>query len=495
MTCGPLAAQPTPGIAPSPEPLYVLVCDEQGHWDSERQARYRLPVEPSTPAALSTDWKDLTNTAPFRRMSYANRLLLLSYPERLLSSSWAKQYFAGSLVVVLKPVDDGRLEGRLFDLAQGRESALVVPTERAHPERGRDRALQLALERAKLARSPVLAGPSSGIYHRPGATDLDAQTHYETVPSPARAEQYGLQPCPDCFAEEFQRQPLYDSLDQRLGQTVATQIEAQYPLLPEGEETARVQAIGNRLLGENRFLDQGYRFLVLDTDTVNAYAAPTGPIYVTTGLLEILESDDELAAVLGHELSHSENRHSREQYQKSQGMGLVGLVMSVATGFPLANLGTDVVSTIMVRGYSRGYELEADRDGMTAAYAAGYRPEDYLLVQDKLAKVMEQRGGGGAAWLKSHPGGEKRIARLRELLDQTDQTRASLDELQVQDPGLATYLKSRLLSLTEDPAELADFLTSYYILAKTVERTPPVIPAANNPLSPAVQDVLETVAP
>ena len=501
IACGTVSAQPASGNAQAKESLYVLVCDDQGHWDPDHQARYRLPIPAennSHLSALSTDWKALTDTSPFRRLSYTDRLLLLGYPERLLSSSWAQQYFANDLVVVLKSVDDGRIEGRLFDLAEGRESALVVPTDFPHPERGREEALKLAAQRARLARSPVVVGPNSKLYHQPGAPDLSAQTHYEAVPSPARAEQFGFSPCPQCYSEEFQRQPLYDSLDERLGQTVASQIEAQYPLLAEGEETARVQAIGNRLLGENRFLDQGYRFLVLETETVNAYAAPTGPIYVTTGLLEILETDDQLAAVLGHELSHSERRHSREQYQKSQGMGVMGLLINVATGFPLANLGTNIASTIMVRGYSRGYELQADRDGMMTAYAAGYRPEEYLLVQDKLEKLMQERGGGSAAWLRSHPGGEKRKARLSELLDETAAMRARLDQLQVQDPGLAIYLKSQLLSLTESQAQLADYLSHYEALIKTVDRTPLNVAPVSTPdrgVIPVEEGLIEIAVP
>jgi hypothetical protein len=450
-------------------PLYLLVVDATGRWEVERQERFAVPdILPG----LSTDWKGLLATRPFRRIAYGDRLALLSYPERLLASTWAGQFFAARHVLVLRPVGQARMEGRLFDLASGRDQAIVVSREGQGADADpRLLALEDALLKVGVAKESVLAHPD-GLYHLSEASHLSQQVHYEPVESAQRAEAFGFTPCGICYPQSS-RDPLYDDLDRSLGELVAAQIEATYPLVGEGESTRRVRSVGQRLLEQNRFLDQGYRFEVLDTDTINAYAAPTGPIYVTMGLLEALESDDELAAVLGHELSHSERKHARQQYDKAQQTGILGMVVTVATGFPWASLGTDILGTVMVRGYSRGYELEADRDGMMAAYAAGFDPEEYLRVQDKLEEVQRQKGeGAGLDWLRTHPRGDERKEQLTDILEKTASLREKLDGLEVWDPGLAVYLKGRALILSQDQSELGDYLTRYQTFAQAVDRPP-----------------------
>lgn len=468
---------------PAAEPVYLLVVDSEGAWQVERQERFIIP--PTLPGAggLSTSWKALLDTRPFRQLSYEDRLALMAYPERLLASSWAAQAFRARHVLVLRPLAEERVQGRLFDLLTGRDQAVVVDNERqGNP---RERALALALEKAGIAREPVVAHPE-GLYHRAHAAHLSEQAHYEPVESAQRAEQFGFSPCGLCYPMAS-RDPLYDELDRNLGDLVASQIEATYPLTQDGEATARVQRVGQRLLRENRFLDQGYRFEVLETTTINAYCAPTGPVYLTTGLLASLETDDELAAVLGHELSHSERKHARRQYESAQQTGMLGLMVTVATGFPWASLGTDILGTIMVRGYSRGFELEADRDGMIASYAAGYDPREYLRVQDKLEQAARERGEGGLAWLRTHPGGDERKEQLHAILERTAPLRQQLDALEKRDRGMAVYLKSQLLPLSDEQAALTSYLERYERLARFLSRTPQTSPESESEPEPPVE--------
>jgi hypothetical protein len=463
---------------PVSAPLYVLVVDSSGFWQAEQQERFRPPDGLEGAGGLSTDWKALIATRPFRRLAYEDRLQLLAYPERLLASSWAAQMFAARHVLVLRPIGVDRVEGRLFDLTTGRDQAVVISRE-GEGEGPRQQALVQALEKAGVANEPVLAHPE-GLYHRSEAPHLSEQVHYEPVESAQRAEVFGFTACGICY-EQSSRDPLYDDLDRGLGDLVSAQIEATYPLATEGEDTRRVRAIGEKILKQNRFLDQGYRFEVLDTKVINAYCAPTGPIYITRGLLQAMESDDELAAVLGHELSHSERKHARKQYEQAQQTGILGLVITVATGFPWASLGSDILGTVLVRGYSRGYELEADRDGMMAAYAAGYAPEQYLLVQEKLEEVQRQKGSGGIGWLRTHPRGDERKEQLTEILERTAPLRTRLEALQIWDPGLATFLKGRVLFLTDDQTALSDYLTRYEAFAKAVDKPPITNPMGTPP--------------
>lgn len=485
--------------------VHVLVVDENGAWRADRQERFALPKlanstslaapgaselaraaeniqqpaeteaarsePPARERHLTTDWKSLVDTRPFRLLAYDQRLRLLEHPERLLSSSWASAYFSGRHVLVLRPLGNERVEGHLYDLATGQEKAIVNSVESGRPD-PRERALSEALEQAGIASESVLAHPE-GLYHRASASHLSSAVHYEPVESARRAEAYGFLACGLCYPQRS-RDALYDDLDLALGEMVAIQVERSYPLIAEDDPALRrVRRVGQRLLQRNRFLDQGYRFEVLDSDSVNAYAAPTGPIYVTRGLLQGLRSDDELAAVLGHELSHSERRHGRQQYLQSRQTGMVGLVITVATGVPLASLGTDLLGTIMGRGYSRGFELESDRDGMMSAYAAGYRPEAYLRVQEHLEDLQRERGGGGAGWLRTHPGGKQRKEQLSDILERSAPLRERLEKLQGWDWGMAVYLKGRVLIFLDDPSELYDYLDRYARFADPVERVAP----------------------
>lgn len=472
-----LSAQPAGPQGSSENPLLqVLVTNSEGRWDPDQQARFRPPLSLGEAEVVSTDWKVLLQTDPLKILSYQEKIRLLEHPHRLLASTWADQYFSSRHVMVLAPEEDGRVVGRLYDNQTGREEPLVV-SGRSGADRARGDAVGDAAAIAELSTVPVAAHPESGLYHAQDAPHLSPRVVYTEIPTAQRAEIYGFEACRICYPQT-DRSTLYDTIDHRLGEMVAANIESRYRLAPDGPQTERVDRIGRRLLQQNRFLDQGYRFLVLDSDTINAFAAPTGPIYVTTGLLEILESDDELAAILGHELSHSERRHARQQYERAREAGVVGLLVTVATGIPWARLGSDVLATVLVRGYSRGYELEADRDGMMTAYAAGYVPHDFLLVQEKLRQVSEQRGGGGAGWLRTHPRGEDRLEQLKSILSETEEVRVRLDALEQQDPGMAQYLKGRVLDPKGDTVELEEYITLYERVLPRVKMEEPPVPVA-----------------
>lgn len=490
----PAVGQPNPPVeAEGSPPMYVLVTDSDGLWSPEQQEHFQAPGALGEDGSVSTDWRRLLDTRPMRLLSFTDRVKLLRHPRRLLSSSWAAQYFQARHVMVLEPSEDGRVTGRLFDLETGDEDSVVVA---GRPGKGKDtraEALSHAAEMAEVAASPVLINPQSGIYHAMDAPHLSPRINYTRLPSAQRAEIHGLRPCRICFPESDRGQ-YYDDIDKKLGAYVAQSIEGRYRVAAEGPQTARVATIGQRVLDENRFLDRGYRFIVLDTDTINAYAAPTGPIYVTTGMLDILESDDELAAVLGHELSHSERHHARKQYEHSKQAGVVGLLVTVATGIPFARLGSDIVATILFSGYSRGYELEADRDGMMMAYAAGFVPSDFLLVQEKLRQLAEQSTSGGPGWLRTHPRGEERLQQLDKILKETGPMRARLDELDQKDHGLARHLKSRVLEDIDRQSETEDFLSLYEKVLARVERPQPPAAEQDDPLWEVLDNIWQSEA-
>ena len=113
---------------------------------------------------------------------------------------------------------------------------------------------------------------------------------------------------------------------------------------------------------------------------MNAFALPGGYIYITRGMLAYLNSEAELAAVLGHEIGHVTARHSVRQQSTSAVTGILGAVLAASTGIQGADSLTNLAGTAIVRGYGREHELEADRLGAEYLARSGYDPEAMLKV-------------------------------------------------------------------------------------------------------------------
>ncbi|MFP5505931.1 MAG: M48 family metalloprotease, partial [Gammaproteobacteria bacterium] len=123
-----------------------------------------------------------------------------------------------------------------------------------------------------------------------------------------------------------------------------------------------------------------YRFTLIDSQDVNAFALPGGYIYITRGLLAYLNSEAELAAVLGHEMGHVTARHSVRQHSAATATGLIGAIIAGASGVQGAGDLANIAGTAIVRGYGREHELEADRLGAEYLARSGYDPQAMLRV-------------------------------------------------------------------------------------------------------------------
>lgn len=174
----------------------------------------------------------------------------------------------------------------------------------------------------------------------------------------------------------------------------------------------RVTGIGQRIA---RLVDAGigWEFTVLEEPTPNAFALPGGKVALNTGMFTVIQNDDQLAAVLGHEIAHVMARHSAERVSQQilQQGGLQAL--GVAVGDPALVQG---VATLAVVGitlpYSRTQEAEADEIGLMYMARAGYDPRQAIVLWQNMQSV----GGGGVEFLSTHPSDETRIARLRALM-------------------------------------------------------------------------------
>ncbi|HXH72199.1 MAG TPA: M48 family metalloprotease [Mariprofundaceae bacterium] len=174
-----------------------------------------------------------------------------------------------------------------------------------------------------------------------------------------------------------------------LGQLAAAQIAKEMPLLPENAPLSRyVDKVGQKVAATSDRPSLFYRFHVVDDSTINAFALPGGYIYIYRGLLEHLNSEAELAAVLGHEIGHVAARHAVKRYTQAQAYNLGMTVTSIFVPIPQGtNLLTDLIATAVIQGYGRDAELQADKLSLTYLARAGYDPHATIGILETLKRL------------------------------------------------------------------------------------------------------------
>ncbi len=165
-----------------------------------------------------------------------------------------------------------------------------------------------------------------------------------------------------------------------LGQNYHKQIIKEMPVYPDRELAAYVEQVGQRVARHSDRPQLSYSFTLLDSTQVNAFALPGGYIYITRGLLAYLNSEAELAAVLGHEIGHVTARHSVRQHSAATVTGLAGAILQAATGVQGTGDLFNVAGKAVLSGYGREHELESDRLGARYLARAGYDPQAMIGV-------------------------------------------------------------------------------------------------------------------
>lgn len=202
-----------------------------------------------------------------------------------------------------------------------------------------------------------------------------------------------------------------------LGLQAAPEMAAQHGgLYPDENAQAFVDEVGQRIVESSAAASTPYQYdfhLLADTQTVNAFALPGGQIFITAALLDRLETEAQLAGVLGHEIGHVVARHGSEHLAKQKlTQGLIGAA-TVGVGYDGAQMAA-VIGNLLNLQYGRGDELESDDLGVRFMADAGYDPTALIGVM----KILEAASGGSRQpeFASTHPSPDNRVAKIQEAI-------------------------------------------------------------------------------
>lgn len=207
-----------------------------------------------------------------------------------------------------------------------------------------------------------------------------------------------------------------------IGRSVGAVVLTKYKALNDAKVNSYLNLLGQTLAlaSDTPELFAGYHFLVLDSDDINAFATPGGHIFITRGLIRCCRTEDELAAVLAHEIGHIQMRHGINAIQKArmaealtvlarEGVKTYGDEELIKLSNSFGDVISDITTTMINNGYSRTYEYQADAAAVTILRRAGYQPGALVNMLQVMSRQIKP---GGSDFAKTHPSPQARIAEL-----------------------------------------------------------------------------------
>ena len=278
------------------------------------------------------------------------------------------------------------------------------------------------------------------------------------------------------------------AVERKLGDSIAREIYRDPDYIDDPLLDDYVQGIWDRLHAASRArgemspeMDEQFAWtLLLNRDaSINAFALPGGYMGVNTGLIALVGSRDELASVLGHELSHITQRHiARMEAKQSQQMPLV--VAALVLGMLAATKNPDIGSALIVGGqgyamqtqlaYSRDMEREADRIGFNVMTQAGYQPQAFVTMFEKLQEASRLNDSGEFPYLRNHPLTSERIADMQLRVAEAPKHPVAADA----PPDLAQAMMAARARYLSDPG--SDQLNNWVREADAVPPGPTLTP-------------------
>jgi predicted Zn-dependent protease len=217
-----------------------------------------------------------------------------------------------------------------------------------------------------------------------------------------------------------------------IGRTVGAVVLSRYQPLVDSRANQYLNMLGQTLARASDMpeLFAGYHFLALDSDDINAFATPGGHIFITRGLIRCCRKEDELAAVVAHEIGHVQLRHGMKAIEKARMTEALSILAQEGAksfgGVQVAQLTeafggviSDISNTMIIKGYSRSYEYQADAAAVAILARMGYNAGALIQMLNVMAKKIKP---GGTDFAGTHPSPQSRIAELKDGGLATDAT-------------------------------------------------------------------------
>lgn len=208
-----------------------------------------------------------------------------------------------------------------------------------------------------------------------------------------------------------------------IGRSVAASVIAQYPVYENPKQEAYINKIAQTLLLNSDAADlyNGYHVKILDSSELNAFATSGGHIFITRGMLECVKNEDTLAAVIAHEISHIQLKHSSSVIKSSRYTNVAtkatSAILTVNEKAELAEAMDstvgDVINQLFTKGYSKTQEYDADSNALILMNNAGYNPKAMITLLEKMDETLGKSAGG---IFKTHPAPKDRIKNVQTKL-------------------------------------------------------------------------------
>jgi beta-barrel assembly-enhancing protease len=216
-------------------------------------------------------------------------------------------------------------------------------------------------------------------------------------------------------AEQLQELRVTDAEEQQIGAAVSEKVRERYGVVQDAKIHRYVTLVGTAVAHAAGKADVPWTFIVLDTDAVNAFAAPGGFVHITRGALALIEDEAELAGVLGHEVVHVTERHTIRAIQKNKSLQMGADEKLSGNAALLNQVVENVYLDIIEKGFGRTEENESDEKGVLAANKVGYAPQGLqrflTRLQERNKDSKEKRG-----LFASHPDMKERLDRLTKQI-------------------------------------------------------------------------------
>lgn len=263
-------------------------------------------------------------------------------------------------------------------------------------------------------------------------------------PAPATAGQLGKIGGALKQVKKLKDVEMTDAEEAQLGAQVSQKIRTRYGVVQNQAVHRYVTLVGTALAQVSSRPGLAWKFIVLDTDAVNAFAAPGGYVHVTKGALANLTNEAELAGVLAHEIIHVTEKHTIRAIQKGK-LVQMGADETLAGNSALMGKLTDKAYEILDQGFGRGDELESDQKGIVLANTVGYAPTG---MNGFLTMLMERNkataGGSKNGLFASHPETKERIDKMTKQI-----ASAKLTSTATAQPRYASTITFKPVAVTE----------------------------------------------